>query len=144
MLHQGPENTDHVMLVLIGGRDGNFLGQPTRFLASVSDKPLRELWRLGCKASVAVYRVELGTVSPPERHTEEQGNYFIGGRMEWTVGEGDTQRSYICEPGTLLVVAPNEPHSSRVLGEDEVLMLSFFGPPRESHRNLATAEADCH
>lgn len=97
----------------------------------------------GCETSVAVYRIESGTVSPPERHPEEQGNYFIRGRMEWIVGEGDTQHSYICEPGTLLVVAPNEPHSNRVLGEDEVLMLSFFGPPREGHRSLAAAEADC-
>ena len=50
----------------------------------------------GCKTSVVVCRIEPGTVSPPERHPEEQGSYFIRGRMEWTVCEGDTQRSYIC------------------------------------------------
>ena len=53
--------------------------------------------------------------------------------MEWVVGEGDDQRSYICEPGAPLIIGPDEVHWNRVLGDEEALWLTHFRPAREAH-----------
>jgi quercetin dioxygenase-like cupin family protein len=84
---------------------------------------------LGRAMSVTLCRVSPGMVSAPERHAEEQVNFIIQGEMEWVLGEAQDQ-TYVCGPGSILIVEPEEVHSNRVLGDSEAVLFIAFSPPR--------------
>lgn len=89
---------------------------------------------VGTNSSAIFYRIEPGYVSEPEFHPEEQGNYIVSGREEWFIGEEGREEKFLMEPGSLLIVEPNERHWSHVLGDEPVMLLCFFAPPRPGHR----------
>jgi len=88
---------------------------------------------VGTNSSAILYQIEPGYVSDPEVHIEEQGNYVVKGREEWFVGPEGNEKVFTLKPGGLLIVEPNERHWSRVVGNEPVLLLCFFSPPRPGH-----------
>ncbi len=88
-------------------------------------------------SSAIIYRMQPGYVSEPETHPEEQGNYLVQGRQEWFVGEPGQEQKFLLEPGSLIIVEPNERHWNRVIGDEPVLLFCFFSPPRPGHRQDA-------
>lgn len=87
---------------------------------------------VGTNTSAVIYQIEPGYVSDPEVHPEEQGNYVVAGREEWFVGPEGQETKYVLGPGDLVIVEPNERHWSRVIGNEPVTLLSFFGPARHA------------
>jgi quercetin dioxygenase-like cupin family protein len=95
---------------------------------------------VGSNTSAVLYQIEPGYVSDPEVHIEEQGNYVVQGREEWFVGAEGQEQKFILEPGSLLIIEPNERHWSRVIGDERVVLLCFFGPPRPGHLQDAASK----
>lgn len=100
------------------------------------DEHIQRTLAVGANSSAILYSIKPGYVSEPETHPEEQGNYIVRGTEEWTVGEEGREKTFLCTPGTLLIIEPNERHWARVVGEEEVLVLCFFSPPRPGHRRV--------
>lgn len=82
--------------------------------------------------SLSLCHVQPGFSSPPERHPEEQVNVVLQGTMEWVLGE-EQNEVFVCGPNSVLIIEPNIPHSNRVIGDEEVVILHAFVPPREEH-----------
>jgi len=100
----------------------------------ITDEGIGQVITFGEKLSTALYKLQPGYKAPPESHPEEQGNYFLSGRAEWFVGGEGEEIVYMCEPGSLLIIGPNERHWSRLVGDEECVVLTFFSPPREAHK----------
>ncbi len=94
------------------------------------DDHVQRILALGTNSSAILYSIKPGYVSEAESHPEEQGNYFLKGTEEWYIGEEAQERTFLCTPGTLLILEPNERHWSRVVGEEEVMLLYFFSQAR--------------
>jgi quercetin dioxygenase-like cupin family protein len=97
------------------------------------------LYVAGQRLSISMNRVRPGHDSPPETHPEEQVNIVLQGTMEIVLGE-DQKDVYVCGPDSVLFIEPNMPHATRVVGEDEVIVVSAFSPCR--HRDKAISTSD--
>jgi quercetin dioxygenase-like cupin family protein len=87
------------------------------------------LYVAGKSISISFNRVKPGMNSPPESHPEEQVNIVLQGMLELVLGENQDD-VYICGPNSILFIEPNLPHATRVIGNEEVLILSAFYPRR--------------
>lgn len=68
--------------------------------------------------------------APPHQHPHEQISYIVSGRVNFIMGEGDERTVNPVEPGDMVVVPPNVPHTVEVLGESARLIDCFY-PIRE-------------
>lgn len=73
-------------------------------------------------------RIDQGALLPEHAHVNEQVINVVEGRLELTV-EGKT---HILEPGKVMVLASNVPHSGRAL--TDVKVVDVFYPVREDFR----------
>jgi len=80
---------------------------------------------------LSLAHVQPGISSSPERHAEEQVNVILQGTMEWVLGEQQVE-VFVCGPGSILIIEPDMPHSNRVIGQEEVVILHAFAPPRKT------------
>jgi quercetin dioxygenase-like cupin family protein len=68
--------------------------------------------------------------APPHQHPHEQISYMAEGKVNFIVGEGDERTVDLLEPGDLVVVPPNAPHTVEPLTESARL-IDCFCPIRE-------------
>ena len=75
--------------------------------------------------SVMHVSVKAGAPLPEHHHPHEQITNIIEGKLEMTVG-GVTK---VCEPGDVVVILSNVPHSAVAITDCQVI--DVFNPPRE-------------
>ena len=68
--------------------------------------------------------------APPHQHPHEQISYMAEGKVHFIIGEGDERTVDLLEPGDLVVVPPNAPHTVEPLTESARLIDCFY-PIRE-------------
>ncbi|MBP1632638.1 MAG: hypothetical protein H6Q11_926 [Acidobacteria bacterium] len=86
------------------------------------------------KMEVAQVHFEKGKGAHYHHHPEEQLFYILEGRLEVTVGEGDSAQTYVCDPGEASFHPSNVPHKVQAL--ENVVCMSFkcLADPAESPR----------
>lgn len=77
-------------------------------------------------ATLALHKLEPGHTPSPHKHPYEQIVYILAGEVDFHVGDSVTRLG----PGGVLVVPPNEMHHAEVVGDEDVLNLDVFTPPR--------------
>lgn len=82
----------------------------------------------GDSMSVAYWDIAEGASLPEHAHVHEQVVSVIEGQLEMTAG-GETR---ILDPGTVLVIPSNVPHSARAVTACRVI--DVFQPVREDYR----------
>ncbi|MCO5081075.1 MAG: cupin domain-containing protein [Rhizobiaceae bacterium] len=80
-------------------------------------------------ATVALHRLQPGHEPKPHSHENEQIAYILKGTIRFFVGE----EVRLIGPGELLVIPPNVRHWGEVVGDEEVLNLDVFTPPRPEY-----------
>jgi quercetin dioxygenase-like cupin family protein len=85
--------------------------------------------------TIVYVKIPVGTTFPLHSHPEEQIGYQVSGRVEFTTDEGTREIG----PGTAYHFLPNEPHGSRVLGDEPAVQIDVFRPARKDYI-AATAE----
>jgi quercetin dioxygenase-like cupin family protein len=75
------------------------------------------------KIEVARVFFEKDKGSLPHQHPEEQIFYIVEGRLQVTLGEGDTAETYVVAPGQASFHPSNVPHG--VLALEDVICISF-------------------
>ena len=78
--------------------------------------------------SLAFWKVEKGAKVPEHAHMNEQVMQVLEGKFEFTL-DGNTN-TY--EPGDLVIIPPNVPHSGRALTPCK--LMDVFSPTREEYR----------
>ena len=78
--------------------------------------------------SLAFWEVEKGAKVPEHAHINEQVMQVLEGKFEFTL-DGNTN-TY--EPGDLVIIPPNVPHSGRALTPCK--LMDVFSPTREEYR----------
>ena len=78
--------------------------------------------------SLAFWEVEKGAKVPEHAHMNEQVMQVLEGKFEFTL-DGNTN-TY--EPGDLVIIPPNFPHSGRALTPCK--LMDVFSPTREEYR----------
>lgn len=110
---------------------------PSRALhASWSTLPAEQLNPLltrqfihGDQAMLSRIVLQKGCIVPEHAHPHEQIAFLVEGRLRFVLGEGGAAETYILNPGEVLVIPGNVPHSAEAL-EDSV-NFDLFAPPRE-------------
>ena len=64
--------------------------------------------------------------APPHQHPHEQISYIVEGKVNFIIGEGDDKTVSLVEPGDLIVVPQNAPHTVEVLTESARLLDCFY------------------
>ena len=80
----------------------------------------------GEKVSISYFEMEPGAESPLHHHDNEQINYVLEGRIQFTSGE----ESATLEAGQVVVFAPWEWHLVRNVGPSVAKNLGVLSPPR--------------
>ena len=83
----------------------------------------------GVSLMFLLVEIEEGRSVPMHKHTNEQFGLCLKGKAEFA-GEKETK---IVEPGMFYGIAPNEPHSIRMIGDETGVFLDVFSPPREDY-----------
>ena len=78
--------------------------------------------------SLTFWKVEKGAKVPEHAHMNEQVMQVLEGKFEFTL-DGNTN-TY--EPGDLVIIPPNVPHSGRALTPCK--LMDVFSPTREEYR----------
>jgi quercetin dioxygenase-like cupin family protein len=68
--------------------------------------------------------------APTHQHPHEQISYLAEGKVNFIIGEGDARTVDLLEPGDLVIVPPNAPHTVEPLTESARLIDCFY-PIRE-------------
>jgi len=69
-------------------------------------------------------------------HPWDQSILLLSGRVEATLGENGSDGTYILEPGHIIYIPANMPHSGRVLGDEEAFGVDIFAPVREDYLDM--------
>ncbi len=64
--------------------------------------------------------------APPHQHPHEQISYIAEGRVNFIIYEGDEKMVSLVEPGDLVVVPPNAPHTVEPLTASARLIDCFY------------------
>jgi len=78
--------------------------------------------------TVAYWNVEEGAELPEHRHPHEQIMSLLEGTFEFTL-RGETEE---LEPGAVVVIPANEPHSGKAI--TECIIMDSFSPARDDYR----------
>lgn len=65
-------------------------------------------------------------------HPQEQMGYFLSGKVELTIGV----EKKICSQGDAYYIPGGVRHGFKVLGDEFVIYLEIFSPPKPEHKNL--------
>ncbi|HVB04328.1 MAG TPA: cupin domain-containing protein [Chitinophagaceae bacterium] len=80
--------------------------------------------------SIIYLDIRSGSVFPEHHHPHEQVSSLVSGSFELTVNG----KTIVMQPGTVIVIAPDEPHSGRALADCRII--DTFHPVREDYRAL--------
>ena len=86
------------------------------------------------KLAAMIVRWDKGAEFGPEKHADEQMDFFLKGKMEWTVIDDSGERKEIVTEGMALGLEPYVIHGGRAL-EDSMAVEIFC--PANRHRELA-------
>jgi quercetin dioxygenase-like cupin family protein len=64
--------------------------------------------------------------APPHQHPHEQISYIAEGKVNFVIGEGETKTVDLLEPGDMVIVPPDAPHTVEVLTESARLIDCFY------------------
>ena len=64
--------------------------------------------------------------APPHHHPHEQISYMAEGKVNFIIGEGDEQTIDMLEPGDLVIIPPNAPHTVEPLTETARVVDCFY------------------
>ena len=62
-------------------------------------------------STLALWDIAEGAVAAPHAHPHEQTMQVLEGQFEMTVGE----QTWVCTPGSIVIIPPNVPHGGRAL-----------------------------
>ncbi len=82
----------------------------------------------GDQMTLAFWEVTEGAELPEHAHVHEQAAHVLEGVFELTVGE----TTHRLEPGSVLVIPSNVPHSGRAVTASRIL--DVFQPTRDDYR----------
>jgi quercetin dioxygenase-like cupin family protein len=88
--------------------------------------------------TIVYVKIPAGTTFPVHTHREEQIGFQVSGRAEFTTDDGSREVG----PGTAYHFLPDEPHGSRVLGDEPVVQIDVFRPARWAYLDAASEESD--
>lgn len=81
----------------------------------------------GTEMNVQHFTIDPGASVPEHSHPHEQTGYVVQGRLTFTV-DGET---LVAEAGDSYVIPGGEPHGAENLGDEPVVGLDIFSPPRD-------------
>ena len=84
----------------------------------------------GERTSVQHFRIEPGAVVPFHEHPHEQAGYIAQGELTFLLGDEGDPEEVVVGPGDGYVLAGNEVHGAENRGEETVLGVDVFSPPR--------------
>jgi quercetin dioxygenase-like cupin family protein len=84
----------------------------------------------GERMSVQQFRIEPGAVVPSHSHRHEQAGYIAQGELTFLLGDEDDPEEVVVGPGGGYVLAGEEVHGAENRGEETVLGVDVFSPPR--------------
>ena len=82
------------------------------------------------------FELEPKSEIPLHSHVHEQVGICLAGKIEF---QGENQKVVIM-PKDVYVFYSNEKHGGRVMGEEKVVLLETFSPPRQDYLALFTKE----
>lgn len=91
---------------------------------------------VGERMSVQHFQIEPGAVVPQHAHAHEQVGFIYGGELTFLLPD-DRERTV--GPGESYLLAADEPHAAENRGEDPVLGIDVFSPPRANPEWLEDA-----
>ena len=86
------------------------------------------------RLAAMIVRWDKGAEFGPEKHADEQIDFFLKGKMEWTVIDDSGERKEIVTEGMALGIESNVIHGGKAL-EDSMAVEIFC--PSDRHRALA-------
>jgi quercetin dioxygenase-like cupin family protein len=86
------------------------------------------------KLAATIVTWDKGAEFGPEKHVDEQIDFFLKGKMEWTVKDDSGERKEIVTEGMAIGLEPHVTHAGRAL-EESVAVEIFY--PSDRHRELA-------
>jgi len=86
------------------------------------------------KLAATIVTWDKGAEFGPEKHVDEQIDFILKGRMEWTIKDDLGDRKEILTEGMAIGLEPNVFHGGRAL-EDSMAVEIFC--PADRHRELA-------
>ena len=81
---------------------------------------------VGDEMSIQHFRIEPGAVVPEHDHHHEQTGYIFAGELTFLVDDDEVTVG----PDDSYVLASNEPHGAENRGDETVLGIDIFSPPR--------------
>jgi quercetin dioxygenase-like cupin family protein len=84
----------------------------------------------GERMSVQHFRIEPGAVVPSHSHPHEQAGYIFQGEFTFLLGDAEDPEEVVVGPGDGYVLAGEEVHGAENRGEETVLGVDVFSPPR--------------
>ena len=78
----------------------------------------------------------------PDVHPWDQAIILITGKVEVILGEGENTEKYIMEPGWVVYIPANVPHTGRVLSEGECFGVDIFAPMRSDYLDMCQHQLD--
>ncbi len=97
-----------------------------------SDSPMELLRRqriIGEKMMISNVFLDKGCFVPAHSHENEQISYILSGQLRFIIGEigSPAWRELVLNPGEILLLPANVPHSALAL--DDTQVLDLFSPP---------------
>ena len=84
----------------------------------------------GDRMSVQHFRIEPGAVVPSHSHHHEQAGYIAQGELTFLLGDEEDPDEVVVGPGDGYVLAGEEVHAAENRGDETVLGVDVFSPPR--------------
>lgn len=80
----------------------------------------------GDETSIQHFHVEPGAEVPEHDHPHEQAGFIYQGALTFFLDDGEV----VCERGDSYVIPGHEPHGAKNRGEEAVMGVDIFSPPR--------------
>jgi quercetin dioxygenase-like cupin family protein len=84
----------------------------------------------GDEMNVQHFRIEPGASVPVHDHPHEQVGYIVAGELTFVAGEDGEE--IVVGPGDSYSLAGGEPHGAENRGDDPVVGIDVFSPPRDN------------
>ncbi|WP_416840839.1 cupin domain-containing protein [Haloferax sp. DFSO52] len=84
----------------------------------------------GEKMNIQHVRIEPGGSVPVHHHPHEQVGYIFAGELTFIVG--DEGEEIVVGPGDSYSLASEEPHGAENRGDETVIGIDVFSPPRDN------------
>jgi quercetin dioxygenase-like cupin family protein len=84
----------------------------------------------GERTSLQRFRIDPGAVVPSHGHHHEQAGYVFQGELTFLVGDTEDPEEVVVGPGDGYVLAGEEVHGAENRGEETVVGVDVFSPPR--------------